>query len=224
MKKQIYAVALCVIMLTAGCSDSASNENSTEVESSKALENSEKADADEARETEAVETDIIDETEIQDDYVALAGDGTGFVTETYSNTTYSIPDTWTKKENDNAIWYKDNDNGGLLYVSATPYDDIDDIDIQNMLVDAPIQGIKRFDGYSDWGTNEAILEYGNKGITTLYTYENDGNIYAGEAMIFNDLEATVSMIYTIPVTQMSEEGLNVIANDIFGSIQLINTP
>ena len=221
MKKTKVLLALaCTILLATGCGETAATE-SKDVESKTEVAENVVAESEEAE----VETEVAAGTEETDmiEYVALEGDGTGFATETVSNITYSIPDTWTKNDS-NVIWYRDTDNGGIMYVSAESLAGIDDIDMQNMMVDAALRGIKKYDGYSDWGTNEGTLKYGNKAVSTLYTYTDDGNTYVGEAMIFNDLESVVSIVYTIPMEDMNDECLSVVANDIFASIELINTP
>ncbi len=220
--KSILTV-LCIMLMMSGCRENTTNAATSEDESTEVDDiASEKSEKQIDIETEDAEQEDTQEEE----FVALEGDGSGFAMETYSNITYLIPDTWKKRKEEEAEsrWYIDTENGGIMFIQATSFDDVENSELQNMLVDAPMQSIKNYEDYSDWGTSEGMLEYGNRYITTLYSYTSNGDIQVGEALILNDLEAVVSIVYAIPAKNANDEALHIVANDIFNSVQLINTP
>lgn len=150
MKKRIYMMMLCVTVLLTGCGQNNTPERSAEVKSelekeTAIMETEKETEVSEMMETsEKVENEENSSVEETEEYVSLESNGTGFTTEIFSNITYSIPDTWYKKVDSNGtIWYKDKEATGILYIRYTPFKDINDIEIQNMLVDAPIEAIKK---------------------------------------------------------------------------------
>lgn len=153
-------------------------------------------------------------------YSALTGDGSGYALETFSDFSYSVPDTWFKLIKDSRVIYKT--NNGLIILNSDNNDDINDPVFLDIFIDGVINGIKTSDNYVELSKEERKIGI-CKSIKLHYTCDINGDNNTGYAIAFNDSSnSTILISYFVDTADSQEEISDGTIDNIFNSIKLLH--
>lgn len=153
-------------------------------------------------------------------YSELTSDGSGNSTETFSDFSYNIPDTWLKLSKADEVTYSS--NSGFILFQKIPGDDIDDPLFLNMFIDGAIKGIKKMENYAEISSEEGTIGK-CKSVKLSYTCKLNGDDSMGYSMAFIDSSnSTIIITYMANNADSTEDITNGTIDDIFNSIKLLH--